>query len=771
MKATRALALLTLLLPAAHGAWTDGAWREQALQQAQRIIATWQHEARGVQHEFTEHGVNEAETTADSSAEETGEDTVITCDTAMLFDTESHNIVYVGHVRLSDPRLKLHAAGRLFIRLPENELSDKQEEARQSLEEALPDGHQKDSNPAPAATVETEDSASAFSLPEGMETICMAAADAVVDAENNHILLFSPAGGMPISVESGANKLTITPAADAAAHILADEDGNITLVGQDITAVWVDEKQQRTELRVQGGSLCYNAAEHAVALTGQCTLHSPQGDVRCAEQLLVRLQGEHAAKENPDFLQQFAGLSVKGIAAVHAEGGVEAATFAGEQTPASSLRGEVLDYDAETGLCSLSGSDCKLTYGGQYSLKGAQRIVLSPDGALTLEGNALSGTYQRPSENGETALTGNFRTGGLITITPKGDHAEVCLPQGITAADPEADFTCTGELTATLLPAEGVNIPHAGDSKLNLALARFRTLDRAAANGGVIAHRYTADTHQETASLQAERAEFDLSHRAAELFGTAESPILAFFNGNKLEATPDADTPPHLFLSAEGDAELRGGMIAAAFTDEKQGTITARCAHALRLIRAENKLETEGAAEFRAAEGILTTKGPLRALLTTAETAETGKGFRLPYTGIREASTELGGTVQTTKGSLQCSGPIRVTMDSTAADNKMGGLQTASAEGNVAIAGKDSTGRLIRATGDRLTLDAATGEKVLSGSRVTLSDGNNTHTAAGGNAAVRIDARNNATIRGAAHTTTVNRIREQMEQQQQKKKK
>ena len=772
MKASRSLALFAaLLLPAAaaDAAWTDAAWRDAALQQAKNITSTWAHEAHGVAAEIAKIP-EEYVQGATLPEEEEGEDTVISCGGAMLFDTASHNIVYSGGVSLCDPRLKMNASRRLFVRLPESELSDKRDTARRTIEEALPENAPKPRDIRDEAA-EPQDNGSAFELPAGMERLFIRTTDAVVDAENNHLILYTPCAGNLLSLSSGENSVELLPDEDRGASIVADADGNITLVGASIVAVWVDDKQQRTELRVEGGSLCYNAAEHSVALTGKATLSRPEGTICCTKQLLIRLQGEHEVKEDAAFLQQFSALSVKGIAAVHAEGGVEMSAAAAEGQPASSLRGEVLDYDAETGLCSLSGGECELDYAGQYSLQGAQRIVLSPDGALTLEGRELSGRYERPAEDGEGSLVGSFRTGGLITLTPKGDHAEVSLPQGITASDPEADFTCTGELTATLLPAEGVSAPQVAESKLNLALARFRTLDRATACGGITAHRYTADTHQETAHLLAERAEFDLSHSGAELFGTPQTPILAAFNGNTLEATPDGDRSPHLIFSAEGDAELRGGMITASFTDEKQGTVTARCAHALRLIRAENRLETEGAAEFRAAEGILTTNGALRALLIPAADAGEARRFRIPYTGIREAYTEQGGTVQSTKGSMQCDGRISVSLNPDAADNGMGGVQAAEACGHVAIAGKDSSGRLIRATGDRLTLDAATGEKMLSGARVTLTDGNITHTASGAGAAVRIDARNNASVRGAQHTTTVNRIREQIEEQIQKKEK
>lgn len=759
------LSLLALLLPTAGGAeaWYTRTWPEQTLQQAQRILSTWAHEAQGVGREL--EGV--VQTTPQASLatepqEAAGEDTVITCEGAMLFDAASNNIVYVGNVCLSDPRLSLQASGRLFIRLPEHEVTQKQETARQSISNLSGDTPQTSGG---KTQVPSAESAPMSTLPEGMHPLRLKVQDAEVDTESNHLILFAPAGAAPLELESGGNKLTVAPAEDRPAYILADADGNISVVGADIHAVWTDEQQRRAELHVSGGSLCYNAAEHALALAGECRLQHPSGDISCGRSLLVRLQGEHAVPEDAAFLQQFAALSVTGVAAVHAEGGVKAiAPEAGE------LCGETLDYDAESGLCCLSGEECTLAYGSQYTLAGAQSISLSPEGALRVVGRALSGTYTRPNEDEGEPLAGTFRTGGIITITPEGERAVVSLPQGITAEDAAASFSCTGELTAALLPQEGVAVPSVANSKLNLALLRFRSLDHAAACGDVLARRRDSATGAETGFLQAERAEFDLTHRAAELFGTHDKAIVALYDGNRLEATPDGDALPHLSYSAEGDAELRGGLITATLHDEKNGTLTARCAHALRLIRAENRLETDGAAEFRAEEGVLITNDSLYALLVADEQSAEQKAGMLsfPYKGVREAATDKGGSVQTTKGSMQCTGPIRVTMDSAATDAKMGGLRTASAEGHVMLAGKDPSGRLIRATGDRLSMDAATGEKVLSGSRVTLEDTYNTHTATGPNAAVRIDARNSAILTGATHTTTVKRIREQIEKQTKK---
>ena len=87
----------------------------------------------------------------------------------------------------------------------------------------------------------------------------------------------------------------------------------------------------------------------------------------------------------------------------------------------------------------------------------------------------------------------------------------------------------------------------------------------------------------------------------------------------------------------------------------------------------------------------------------------------------------------------------------------------------MAIAGKDGSGRMMRATGDRLTIDSATGMKVLSGNRVTVGDADNTHIITGADAAIRIDARNNVTMVGSKHKTHASNVRQQLEDSNNKK--
>ena len=134
--------------------------------------------------------------------------------------------------------------------------------------------------------------------------------------------------------------------------------------------------------------------------------------------------------------------------------------------------------------------------------------------------------------------------------------------------------------------------------------------------------------------------------------------------------------------------------------------------------------------------------------------------------------TEQGGTLRTTSASMQCTGPVDIELDPTASGDSgsAGSIKRATASGKVAILGKDQQGRLLRATGDRVEMDAQTGVKLITGRKVTLSNEYNTHTATGAGAAVRVDRYNNARITGAKQTTTATSIPKQVEANKQSKK-
>ena len=207
------------------------------------------------------------------------------------------------------------------------------------------------------------------------------------------------------------------------------------------------------------------------------------------------------------------------------------------------------------------------------------------------------------------------------------------------------------------------------------------------------------------------------------------------------------------------------------------GPATVHCADALTLVRETGKLELGAGARVEAPQGRLTANGPL--YVTLRKGAEEKARPILPqfphlvynFDGLQQADTEQGGTVQSAQAAMRCTGKIHVAMSNGVQDKSpIAGLEMATAEGDVAITGKDSSGRMLTAYGDKLSINGKTGEKRLSGQKVVLQDKDNTHTASGANAAVIIDKNNNVRVTGAKQSTSATNLRKQIEKQQKSKK-
>ena len=308
----------------------------------------------------------------------------------------------------------------------------------------------------------------------------------------------------------------------------------------------------------------------------------------------------------------------------------------------------------------------------------------------------------------------------------------------------------------------------------NLAIARFGDITRAQASGNVTAHQYDPTSGKCISELQAENVDSNLTTGESELTSKPGQQLVAIHESNNIVITPAQDQIATMHAMANGDIKLSGATITASMVN-KDGTTTATCKDYVRLIRSENRLETGSSTELHSPTAILTTNACLNAKLATNGTPAPSKTvfsqFRFNFNGIEEATTAKGCTLRTEQGSMQCSGLVRLLMntESGKSASQMGELKYATASGNVAVAGKDSTGRLLRATGDLLTIDAATGMKVLSGQRVTVGDAYNTHIVTGKGAAIRIDARNNVKISGGSHTTHATNVRQQLNKQNSKK--
>ena len=221
---------------------------------------------------------------------------------------------------------------------------------------------------------------------------------------------------------------------------------------------------------------------------------------------------------------------------------------------------------------------------------------------------------------------------------------------------------------------------------------------------------------------------------------------------------------------------MQGEKLTAVFPTN-EGPATVHCTNALTLVRETGRFELGAGAHVEAPQGRLTATGPL--YITLRKGPEEKARPLLPqfphlvynFDGLQQADTEQGGTVQTPQAAMRCTGKIHVAMSpASGADSPLAGVELATAEGDVAVTGKDNSGRVLTAYGDMLSINGKTGEKRLSGKKVILQDSHNTHTASGANAAVILDKNNNVRITGSKQSTSASNIQGQIEKQQKSKK-
>ena len=769
----KAAAIAALVIPVFCAAGAD---YSADLQSARERADKMTEQIAQVESELKAFGVElpSAGQPAEQETVKEGEDTQVTSELGMFFDAADSRLIYLGNASVRDPRINILAREQLHIYL-QSFSSDKKEKEPAEEEVAAP-------APEVADEVEVEEPAAveepAEPVEEQAETApiqpaSVVAHSVIADTINNAIFVYSPADGGEISLKSGQNEVLIHSSEASVARILADPEGNILLEGATVVLTGVDKDGGVTRLTTTGGHAYYHAATHTLHVPGKSELVHPDGTLNCTEMLCVVLnpaEGAPQPKKN-SFMGQFTSLRFEGISTATASGQVVATGKAVEGRAATRAEGDEMIYYGRTGECSLIGSACRLVY-GNYEVLANQGLHLLANGDIELRGNDIHGSYERESSQPGQMLRGSFKANANVIF--RADLGTVTTEKGITMADDEADFSCSGPVHMVLAPKEGAKVPEQKPGMPNLAITRYGEVSRARAAGNVVAHRYEAGTRRCIGELKAETLDADLITGEMLLTGAPGVPLVAHYNGSNIEAVPAAGESATMEMRANGDLKLNGAQISAVMQSE-DGVTTASCRDYVLLVRAEERLETGSSTILKSPKAILTTNGSLHARLASKGEPVNRKkkfpGFSFNFTGIREATTNEGCTVRTEKGSMQCTGPVHLVMDTEnkGADKMMGGLKFATARGEVAVAGRDSTGRLLRASGDLLEIDSATGMKVLSGQKVTLGDAYNTHIASGPGACIRIDADNNASIHGQKHTTNATRIREQLEKEKSKK--
>lgn len=711
-----------------------------------------------------------------SMPEPQGTDTVAVADGGMLFDADNSRLGYINNVRVADLRMQLRCKDRLYIQFPKKTLDAGKTSAKSATTTGLnttgdQENAAEEAAPSTATTTDTT-AAEATDVLTDIRTpeegpLKIDAATAVVNAVKN--IAYVEAGtddGETIHFVRGKNELTLTSSSASLASVLADENGDILITGATIDMKWTNKEGKLSTVHNENGTAYYHGESNKLYFRGPTYLTTAEGTLHSEKLLTILLEVEKDEEKKGSFMPQFTGMRVLGVIGATATGNVKVSRAATTDKPAAIVHGEKLTYDGLTGDTTVSGPTTTLTYGEQ-KLSTDGLLHLAENGDITLRGETITGVYNRPAPDKTAApLVGNFTTSGEITFIAA-THT-VTLPNGLIAKDELSSLKADGKVDILLQAAENPKVPAREKAgMLNLAIAGYNDIAEVQAEGGLEIHHTDAPT-ETGLTLIADTAHLNFLTAEATLTSAAGKTTDIRHNGHMLSALSEKGTSS-LYLAPNGDLTLRGDKVSASLPGKKIAT-KATCTDHLILIRETGQLKMGPGSRMTSESGILTSRGELYLTLAPGP-ANKNKPLleRYPhlvfnYDGLRKADTANGGTVQTAKASIQCTGPIHVDMlPDSPSGHELGGIRTATAQGNVAIAGKDNTGRLMRAFGDRLTIDGASGQKVLTGNSVILQDAYNTHTASGKGAKVVVDKKNNARISGEKHNTAATKIHEQME--------
>lgn len=753
---------------------------------------------------------------------------IIESDGALLFDVRHSRLVYVNGVRLNAGSLQLRASRQLQIQLERRAVDAKVAESNDALAagelpftgaDGTAPGKRGQNGREPGSGERTDATPSAPESPPAdpstADPYLISTTNALVDTETNRILLSTSGSLEPIVVENSRHRLEITPSAEARGSLLGDEQGNILAEGSHITVQGIDSDGKPYRLDAEHGIACYSAAARQLSVVGPCRFSSADGTLSCRDGLTVtfdeapdrpghQAKADKTGKAGKGFMGQFADMKLGSISQADARGDVRFSAVATAERPSMKLSSQSLHYDARLGECLAEGDSCRIEYGNN-TLSKATGIHLAPNGDITALGQHLEGSYERPAprngaQTAPASLIGSFSARDELRFTA----SDGCIRtrNGLTVRDDETDFSCDGPVTIRLgrEGKAGSALPRKQTGGLNLAIAGYNSLKGIEASRNVrlvhtplpAAEGKKSQTSSQTYVISGEDVRADLEKGTASV--RADDEALVSFGANSITVTARDGanaTEQSIIIDEQGDICATGGSISAAFESDK-GPARARCLDLLRLTRADNLITTGSEVFLESPQGRFTARGPVELELDpappkdspseaagqaaqseggTAASADTRPQafahLTFNYVGLRRLHTEQGGTARTPDASLQCSGLIDVTLvpyGGKAADPSVAPIDKATLSGDVAVLYRDASGRLVRATGDRLEIDAAAGEKVLSGRRVTLSDSNNIHISEGAGAAVRIDRRNNARITGSRQSTTATNIQSQTEQ-------
>lgn len=695
-------------------------------------------------------------------------DTIIESTRGLFFDAEQSTLNYFGKVRLRDPRLHLDCE-RLFLQLEQKRVHEKGGKMSQQVDKP----QELDLTPSKSAQEKSiMDESKGFDAP-----LIMDAQQVLIDMSHKRIY----AQGEQVCITHSKGEMRAKGGQPIA--LIADEQGLIYMRGEHIEGFTINEQGERCSFSTQGYAL-FILKDDSLILSHNNIVQTAQAELRCQGPLIIQLlaKEEQAPRDEKSLQLNRAYL---GIAHVQAQEQVylKGKTQRGEEFE---LAGDALSYNAQSGDIRLSGDDCRLTHGEQNmrargDAQEAALVHLAPDGSVEVRGRDIQGDYKRPSNTSGKMLSGHFQTQGQLRM-PASD-GKLYLSEGLKAQDEELDFQCSRELIISFEHRE-----QKGDLQEKTRAVVLPQMPFTSIMG--IAHVTAAGEVQAKGQgefnfhLQGEQLEADLIQGTTCIIAGAQQWAQLSYDGSELKARSQ-DGPSQLELKPNGDILVLGERI-EAYTPSQGGRQSMRfeTEQSLNFNRNEGLITIEHPVRLSTEQGIFSSQLGLHAQLRRAPQSdqeltaidpdsERGRYAHLnyPFIGLERAYALGGCALQSTQLSMQCDGPMNITMaqeGQKGKDEMLQGLALAEASGAVRFVAKDAKGVLYRATGDKMVIDAISGIKQLTGSRVTLTSGKNQHEASGGGARVTVDAKNNVTIRGAKQTSVATDVQTQVKQNKDK---
>ncbi len=687
----------------------------------------------------------------------------------LYFDTALSQLSYLGEVKLRDKRLHLDCHG-LYVQLERESTSEHLKEEKEQII----------SKESEAPAEQSKKSGSSASLEYTGEPVIVTAQQALLDIDKECLFLRGDNAGITIRHSHG--ELIARGAKPLA--IMSEALGAFYLLAEDIEGFYQNEDGSRSEIRAKG-SLLFLLHDDSVYL--QRDVHIKHQDQSFASAGTMRLalkpiKGQKAAQPPfASFQRQYEGLAhvvAEDEVALQIAGDIKA------QQPATHIHADRFSYDAQTGAIILSGERSQLSQGKQELVaQGDSLIYWRDDGSISIQGDSISGQYERPIESEEqaesSAVMGEFKTSEELYFIAS--ERAFYFPHGLRAEDEYSSLISTRNLYIPFLKKDEDHIhqhePSEADSD-----AEFRFPPLVFAELGDPEGIYTnalldvSNRAHPHFALRGSAMKLSFSAGLAEISADKGEKAIFDYGGRRLEALSE-DKPSHIILDEQGDLRITATDITMQLPDD-QGMQTLLSHHSLILEREQARILLGEDTLITSPDMKLHTQGQailhLRKI-SDEELAKTNpqKGNDLlaqhphlsyPFSGVDSAILNGGTSIQTAEFSLQNAGKLHITLadaEKKKTHPSMRGIAHLQAEDNVRLLMRSSDKRMLYGRGDTLTINGYTASKTLTGHVVYLSDEQSTHEARG-NARLRLDAQNTATISGDKQITRAKNLREQL---------